>query len=72
MLTRLSTRAARMARCASSLATPAEIKLAVVAKATIIDLRGAAEFVDDPMVSCCLLSPWLTRLTPLNFAFDVA
>jgi len=47
-----------MARCASSIATPAQIRQAVAANATIIDLRGAAEFAEDPMVRGALHIEW--------------
>lgn len=48
----------RLARWSSSMATPAEIRRAVAAKATIIDLRTAAELVEDPMVDGALHVEW--------------
>jgi rhodanese-related sulfurtransferase len=40
------------------MATPAEIRRAVAANATIIDLRSAAEHAEDPMVAGALHAEW--------------
>jgi hypothetical protein len=49
---------ASQVRTVSSMATPAEIFRAVTAKATIIDLRTAAEFSEEPMVDGALHVEW--------------
>ena len=41
-----------------SLATPSEVTAALAAKATLVDLRSADEFAEEPMLPGSLHVPW--------------